>query len=144
MDDLGSRLLKRPERAPFDRMSHSVVALLERLAALHARYWQDARLSDPMLGLMSPRDALLFISPQNVDARLAMGDANPYLPLADQKAATSSLRLAPPTSAERLRAILADLEPIARAGNVAADARPRRCVGTESRLAAANHERAAA
>jgi len=114
MDDLGSRLLKRPERAPFDRMSHSVVALLERLAALHARYWQDARLSDPVLGLMSPRDALLFISPQNVHARLAMGDANPYLPLADQGWG-AFFRLAPPTSAERLRAILADPEPIARA-----------------------------
>jgi hypothetical protein len=107
MDDLGSRLLKRPEHTPPGRLPLSVVALLARLAALHARYWQDGRLSDPALGLMSPRDALLLISPGSVRARLAMGDANPYLPLAEQGWDTF-FRLAPPNAAHRLRAILAD------------------------------------
>jgi hypothetical protein len=114
MDDLDSRLLKRPERAPFGRLPHSIIALLERLAALHARYWQDVRLTDPALGLMSPRDALLLISPESVRARRAAGDANPYLPLAE-RGWDAFFRLAPPRAAERLRAILANPDRIARA-----------------------------
>jgi hypothetical protein len=113
MDGLDSRLLKRPERPPPGRLPPVVVTLLERLAGLHARYWQDARLSDPALGLMLPRDALLLISPGNVSARLAIGDANPYLPLAD-RGWDSFFRFAPPAAAERLRVIFADPEPIAR------------------------------
>ena len=114
MDDLGSRLLKRPERAPLGRLPHSVIALLERLASLHARYWQDARLSDLALGLMSPRDALLLISPQSVRARCVAGDTNPYLPLAE-RGWDAFFRLAPPAVAERLRALHAHPEPIVRA-----------------------------
>jgi hypothetical protein len=112
MDDLDSRLLKHLERMPPGRLPPSVLALLERLAALHARYWQDARLSDPMLGLMSPRDTLLLISPESVRTRRLIGDANPYLPLADQ-GWDAFFRLAPPNAAERLRAILSNPEPIA-------------------------------
>jgi len=113
MDDLDSRLLKRPERPPPGRLPLSVVTLLDRLAALHARYWLDERLDDPTFGLMSPRDALLLISPGNVRTRLAIGDANPYLPLAEH-GWDKFFRLAPPTAAERLRVIFADPEPIAR------------------------------
>src|SRR5262245_18542099 len=51
MDDLTLRLLRDPYRPPPGRLPPSVVALLKRLAALHTRYWQDARLSDPTLGL---------------------------------------------------------------------------------------------
>ncbi len=53
MDDLTSYLLRDPFHPPPGPPATSVVALLERLARLHARYWQDARLSDPALGLMS-------------------------------------------------------------------------------------------
>jgi hypothetical protein len=113
MDDLAARLLKCPEHAPFGRLPPPVVALLDRLAALHAHYWQDARLSDPALGLMTPRDALLLISPDGVRARRAMDDASPYLLLAD-RGWEAFFRLLPPRAAEKLRAILADPGPIAR------------------------------
>jgi hypothetical protein len=114
MDDLGAQLLRRPEQPPPGRLPLSVVVLLERLAGLHARYWQEARLSDSALGLMSPRDALLLISPESVRTGLAIGDANPYLPLAAQ-GWDALFRLAPPTAAERLRTFFTDPEPIARA-----------------------------
>ncbi|HEY7093945.1 MAG TPA: hypothetical protein VH393_12235 [Ktedonobacterales bacterium] len=113
MDDLISHLLRDPYHPPPGRLPPSMVALLECLAELHARYWQDGRLCDPTLGLMAPRDALLLISPESVRARLAMGDANSYLPLAEQ-GWEAFFRLAPPNAAERLRAILVDPEPIAR------------------------------
>jgi hypothetical protein len=114
MNVLDSRLLKHPERPPLGRLPPSVIELLERIAEMHARYWQDARLSDLALGLMAPRDALLLISPESVKMRLAIGDTNPYLPLADQ-GWDAFFRLAPPHAAERLRAILADPDLIVRA-----------------------------
>jgi len=106
MDDLTLRLLRNPYHPPPGRLPSCVVALLKRLAALHARYWQDSRLSDPALGLMSVGDALLLISPASVSARRAVGDANPYLPLAEQ-GWDAFFRLAPPKAAERLRELLA-------------------------------------
>jgi hypothetical protein len=114
MDDLDARLLKPSEPGPPGRLPAPVTALLERLAALHALYWQDARLADPTLGLMSPRDALLLISPNAVRARRVQGDPSPYLPLADQ-GWEAFFRLAPPHAVERLRTILAEPEPILRA-----------------------------
>jgi phosphotransferase family enzyme len=114
MDDLTSYLLRTPYHPPPGRLPSSVVALLQRLAALHARYWQDARLSDPALGLMSPREALLLISQDTVRARIAMGDTNPYLPLAEY-GWDAFFRLAPPPVVERLREVLAHPEPIVRA-----------------------------
>jgi hypothetical protein len=114
MADLDSRLLKRPEHPPPGRPPPSVTALLERLAALHVRYWQDARLSDPTLGLMSPRAALLLISPDGVQARRARGAVNPYLALAD-RGWDAFFRLAPPHAVDRLRTILAEPEPVLRA-----------------------------
>jgi hypothetical protein len=113
MDDLTSRLLRRPERPPPGRLPPSVAALLDRLAALHARYWQDKRLREQDLGLMSPRDALLLISPEAVRARRAREDTNPYLPLAEQ-GWDAFFHLASPRSCERLRAIIADPAPVAR------------------------------
>jgi hypothetical protein len=114
LDAVTSRLLRRPERTPSGRLSPSVILLLERLAALHARYWQDARLSDPALGLMPAQDALLLSSPENIRARLAIGDSNPYLPLAE-RGWDAFFRLTPLNAAERLRAIFADPAPFVRA-----------------------------
>jgi hypothetical protein len=114
MDDLTSYLLRDSFHPPPGRLPSSVVALLQRLAALHARYWQDTRLNDPVLGLMAPRDALLLISPESVGARLAIGDTNPYLPLAE-RGWDAFFRLAPSYAAECLRAIFADPRPIAQA-----------------------------
>jgi hypothetical protein len=114
MDDVSPRLLRRPERTPPGRLSASVIALLERLAAMHARYWQDTRLRDPRLGLMSSRDALLLVSPLSVHRRLQAGDATPYLALAERGWDTF-FTLAPSMAAERLRAVLADPEPVIRA-----------------------------
>ncbi len=111
MDDLTSRLLRHPYRPPPGRRPSSLVTLLERLAALHARYWQDARLSASALGLLSARDALLLISPDTVKTRRAAGDENPYLPLAEYGWG-AFFRLAPPSSAERLHALFANPEPI--------------------------------
>jgi hypothetical protein len=114
MDDLSSRLLRRPERAPPGRLPLSVIALLDRLATLHARCWQDARLREPALGLMSARDALALDSPENVRARRAAGDTNLYLALAE-RGWDAFFRLAPTRAAERLHAIVSDPEPIVRA-----------------------------
>jgi hypothetical protein len=112
-DDLTSRLLRHPERTPAGRLPPSVIALLERLAALHARYWGDERLDDPALGLMSLRDAVLLVSPETIKARFAVGDTNPYLALAE-RGWDAFFRLAPINAAERLRAMLADPEPVLR------------------------------
>ena len=114
MHDLTLRLLRDPYHPPPGRLPSSVVALLQRLAALHARYWQDERLSDVALGLTSPCDALLLISPENVSMRCAAGDTNPYLPLAE-RGWDAFFHLAPSNAAERLREVLADPEPIAQA-----------------------------
>ena len=113
MDDLTLRLLRHPYHPPPGRLPSSAVALLQRLAALHACYWQDARLSDPALGLVSARDTLLLISPENVSMRRAAGDSNPYLPLAE-RGWRAFFRLAPPPAVGRLRALLAHPEPIVR------------------------------
>lgn len=52
---------------------------LDHLARLHARFWNDARLSNPFLGLASPEQALLLLSPAAITAQRAAGDAHPYL-----------------------------------------------------------------
>jgi hypothetical protein len=111
MDDLTARLLRDPYHPPPGRRPSSLATLLERLAALHARYWQGARLSDCALGLLSARDALLLISPETVKTRRAAGDDNPYLPLAEY-GWDGFFRLAPPSSAERLHALFANPDPI--------------------------------
>ncbi len=54
-------------------------AYLDHLARLHARFWNDPRLGDASLGLASPEQALLLLSPESVAAQRAAGDAHPYL-----------------------------------------------------------------
>jgi hypothetical protein len=114
MPDLSSYLLRDPSRPPPGRLPSTVVALLERLATLHARYWQDTRLGDPALSLMSVGDAMLLACPEKVRARLTTGDTNPYLPLAE-RGWDAFFHLAPPPAVERLRTLLAHPEPIVRA-----------------------------
>jgi hypothetical protein len=114
MDDLSSRLPRDPFHLPPGYLPASVVAQLEHLAALHARYWQDMRLGESALGLMSAHDTLFLVSPENIAARLAMGDSTSYLPLATQ-GWNAFFHLAPPPAVERLRTLLAHPEPIVRA-----------------------------
>ena len=84
MRDVEPYLERRPLRAPLGALPPTAVALAERLAQLHARYWNDPRLDDPALGLMSAERALLVTGPLGVAERLMAGDTLPYLVIADQ------------------------------------------------------------
>lgn len=110
MWDLRGRLARDPLHAPPGRLPASVRRLLDALARLHARYWLDPRLSDPALGLMPARAALLLTSPESVARRLASGDDTPYLRLA-AIGWEAFFRLAPAEDAATLRAALADPAP---------------------------------
>jgi len=104
--DERAHLLPDPLRAPPGTLPPMVAALLDALARMHARFWDDPRLDDPALGLTPPDAALLLTSPDSVRAALAAGDANPYLPLATA-GWEAFFRLAPPDAAETLRGVLA-------------------------------------
>jgi hypothetical protein len=82
MGDVRGRLWREPLRVPVGRLPPQVLALLDCLALLHARFWNDARLLGPALGLMPPDAALTMIGPESIARRIAGGDAEPYLPLA--------------------------------------------------------------
>lgn len=82
MRDVRRYLLPQPLRTPPGTIPADAVALVERLARMHARYWNDLRLDDPVLGLISAEQALLVTGPLGVAARLAAGDTLPYLPIA--------------------------------------------------------------
>jgi aminoglycoside phosphotransferase (APT) family kinase protein len=110
MRDLRGRLARDPLHAPPGRLPARVRRLLDALARLHARYWHDPRLSDPKLGLMPARAALLLTSPESVTRRLAAGDDTPYLRLA-AAGWEAFFRLAPAADAATLRAALADPAP---------------------------------
>ena len=110
MRDVRSRLQPDPFHAPPGRHPRMITRLLRALAHLHAAFWNDARLRDPALGLMRAREALLLISPEKIDARLAAGDANPYLPLA-RDGWEAFFRLARPEDGQTLRGVLAKPEP---------------------------------
>ncbi len=110
MRDLRGRLARDPLHAPPGRLPARVRRLLDALARLHARYWHDPRLSDPKLGLMPARAALLLTSPESVARRLASGDDTPYLRLA-AAGWEAFFRLAPAADAATLRAALADPTP---------------------------------
>lgn len=110
LSDEGGHLVRHPTTPPPGRLPPAVVALLARLARLHARYWEDPRLSDPSLGLTSSRDALLLIAPARIAERIAAGDANRYLPLA-LGGWDAFFRLAAPSDAACLRSVLADPTP---------------------------------
>jgi len=110
MRDLRGRLARDPLHAPPGQLPACVRRLLDALARLHARYWHDPRLSDPKLGLMPARAALLLTSPESVARRLAAGDDTRYLRLA-AAGWEAFFRLAPAADAATLHAALADPAP---------------------------------
>jgi hypothetical protein len=110
MRDVSSRLLRDPIRTPPGQLSPSVLGILDGMARIHARFWEDARLNDPSLGLTPPKAALLLTAPDTIRARIAGGDADPYLPLA-MVGWEAFFRLATPADAETLRAVLRAPEP---------------------------------
>jgi hypothetical protein len=105
--DTRAHLLPHPVKTPPGHLPPTVLALLERLAALHARFWQDPRLRDPRLGLMSPRAALGLLAPDALLDLAATGEASFYLPLA-LAGWEAFFALAPAPASARLRAVLAD------------------------------------
>ena len=114
MRDVRRYLLCQPYGTPPGTIPADAVALVDRLARMHARYWNDPRLDDPALGLMSPERALLVTGPLGVAARLAAGDALPYLPIAAESWETF-LALAGESATERFQAIMAEPGRIVRA-----------------------------
>src|SRR5690348_16282769 len=54
MRDERRYLLPDPYWTPPGRLPPEAVVMVDRLAWMHARYWNDPRLDDPTLGLMSP------------------------------------------------------------------------------------------
>jgi hypothetical protein len=84
MRDIRPYLVREPLRTPPGAIPACAVAVVDRLAQMHARLWNDPRLDDPCLGLMSPEHALLVTGPRGVEARLAAGDTLPYLALASE------------------------------------------------------------
>jgi len=116
MRDEQRHLLPDPYWTPPGRIPPEAVAIVDRLARMHARYWNDPRLDDPALGLMSPERALLVTGPLGVAARLAAGDSLPYLPVSAESW-QAFFELAGEAATQRFRAIMNDPERIARAIN---------------------------
>lgn len=116
MRDVDPYLEPHPYRSPPGKLPASALALAERLAGLHARYWNDPRLDDPSLGLMSPERALLVTGPLGVAERLAAGDTLPYLTIADESW-RDFFTLAGEAASRRFRTIMAEPGRIARAIN---------------------------
>jgi Phosphotransferase enzyme family len=82
MRDVRGHLWREPLRVPVGRLPAQVLALLDRLALMHERFWNDARLLDPAFGLMPADAALTLMGPNGIAGRIASGDGEPYLPLA--------------------------------------------------------------
>src|SRR5258708_29362732 len=80
--DERGHLTSDPLRAPPGHLPPLVALILDRLASMHAHFWNDSRLNDPALGLTSAEDALLLLTPDHIAARLAADDPAPYLPRA--------------------------------------------------------------
>lgn len=116
MRDEQRHLLPDPYWTPPGRIPSEAMAIVDRLARMHARYWNDPRLGDPALGLMLPERALLVTGPLGVAARLAAGDALPYLPVSAESWQTF-FDLAGEAATERLQAIMHEPERITRAIN---------------------------
>ena len=106
MRDERSHLMREPLRAPLGRLPADLLDLLDALAALHARFWQSPLLDDDALGLVSPRDTLLWLGPQAVERRIAEGDPQPYLGLA-RAGWQAFFRVAPAEDAATLGAVFA-------------------------------------
>ena len=62
MRDVRRYLAPNPYRTPPGQIPSDAVAIVDRLARMHARYWNDARLANPAMGLMSSERALLASS----------------------------------------------------------------------------------
>src|SRR5690348_11535539 len=110
MRDVRGRLLRHPTRTPPGHLPPAVLSILDGMARIHARFWEDARLHDPALGLTPPEAALLLAAPDTIRARIASGDMEPYLPLA-WAGWEAFFRLAAPADAETLRAVLRAPQP---------------------------------
>lgn len=110
MRDVRGRLLRHPTRTPPGHLPPAVLSILDGMARIHARFWEDARLHDPALGLTPPEAALLLAAPDTIRARIASGDMEPYLPLA-RAGWEAFFRLAAPADAETLRAVLRAPQP---------------------------------
>lgn len=109
--DERGHLMRDPVRTPPGRLPAFVWWLLDALARLHARYWCDARLCDPALGLMSPEAGLLLAAPQRLEKRIVGGDTDGYLPLA-LAGWEAFFRVAAPEDAKTLRAVFAQPAPV--------------------------------
>lgn len=107
MRDERPYLLPRPYRTPPGTIPREALAILERLAQMHARYWNDPRLDNPRLGLMSPECALRVTGPEGVMARLGTGDTLPYLSLAAE-GWRAFFEMAGDEAARRFHTILAE------------------------------------
>ena len=116
MRDVQSYLEPQPFRTPPGRLPPTAIALAERLALLHARYWNDPRLDDPALGLMSAERALLVTGPLGVAERLAAGDPLPYLTISDESW-RDFFTLAGDAASARFRTIMTEPERIVSAIN---------------------------
>lgn len=114
MRDEQRYLLSHPFRTPPGTIPPDAVGLVDRLARMHARYWNDPRLDDPALGLMSPERALLVTGPLGVASRLSAGDTLPYLPVAAEGWQTF-FALAGEAATRRFQAIMAEPGRIVRA-----------------------------
>lgn len=115
----GGALLMRDERAhlfttPLRPPVRQLPLLLDRLARMHATYWNDGTLRTPELGLVRPDRALLLVAPRSIAARLATGDVNAYLPVAAAGWETFR-RLVAPGIWRELVGVFARPEPYARA-----------------------------
>lgn len=110
MRDERAHLMRQPMRTPPGSLPAPILALLDTLARLHARFWQSPLLDDPSLGLASQHDTLLWLSPQVVQDRIAQGDDQPYLRLA-LSGWEAFFRLIPPEEATLLQAVFADPQP---------------------------------
>jgi hypothetical protein len=118
MRDVRARLMRAPYRTPRGHLPPPVLAALDALAALHARFWESAALEDPRLGLASLHETLLWLAPEAIDAAIAAGIDEPYLALA-RRGWQAFFQLAPPEDAATLAATLA---------------RPERALSTIARL----------
>jgi Phosphotransferase enzyme family len=107
MRDESPRLMRHPLRAPLGYLPGELRRLLDILAMLHVRYWEDLRLDKDRLGLTPTRAALLLISPVSVETRIASGDSTQYLALA-RSGWDEFFRLAPSAAAKTLRAVFAE------------------------------------
>jgi hypothetical protein len=105
MRDVGRRLWQLLERKPPGALTSDVLALLDRLAQLHARFWDDERLRDPALQLLSVREALLLMAPERIAHHIERGNPAPYLRLA-AAGWERFFELARPDDAATLRAAL--------------------------------------